>query len=148
MKTLVSLALLLIFLPALPVRAQTSCNARDIIVVEIDNDGAGVERLKFNGEAIDPPAGFNEFHKRCARITVVLATPRVRLSQLQAFPFFLGKIGVSVDETNFFVFEADPSNSQSRWMTYLKNFKTIPFTNDPRELLKITASPPKQNDFR
>ncbi|TAA39248.1 hypothetical protein [Pseudoxanthomonas winnipegensis] len=148
MKTLVSLSLLLTFLPALSVRAQTSCNTRDIIVVEIDNDVGGMERLKFNGEAIAPPAAFDEFHKRCAKITVVLATPRVRLSQLQAFPFFLGKIGVPVDETNFFIFEADPSNSQARGMTYLKNFKTIPFTRDPRELLRITASPPKQNDFR
>jgi len=147
-KALIPLSLLLIFLPLFSATAQTSCSARDIIVVEIDNDKGGTERLKLNGEAIKPPTGFDEFFKRCAKITVVLATPRVRLSQLQTFPFFLGKIGIPIDEKNFFVFEADPSNPNARGMTYLKNFKTIPYTNDPQELLRITASRPSQNDLR
>lgn len=145
MKVLIRLSLLLILAPVFSATAQTPCSARDIVVVEIDNDKDGIEQLKFNGEPIRPPTGFDEFFKRCARTTVVLATSRVRLSQLQTFPFFLGKIGVPIDESNFFVFEADPN---VRGMTYLKNFKTIPYTNDPQELLTITASPPTQNDLR
>jgi len=135
--------LILGFFSISPALAASSCDSRDLVVVEIDMV-KGKEVFKVNDTLVKPGAEFDEVFKNCARKTVVLASPEAKFSQLVDVRFFLGKIGVKSDRDNFFVFLA---KSGARSMMYMETFATIKYTKNREELMKITENPPQESNF-
>ena len=144
MKSLTScLVVLLGFLVFAPANAASSCDTRELVVVELDMVKEK-EVMTVNGVVPKSGAAFDEFFSACARKTVVLASPDTKISQLLNIRFFLGKIGLKAGKDNFFVFFAAPGG---RTMTYMETFATIKYTNDKEELLKITENPPQESNW-
>ncbi|WP_160958966.1 MULTISPECIES: hypothetical protein [unclassified Xanthomonas] len=136
-------AALLTFSIVGPASASSSCDARAVVVVELDvHDGHEVMRIN----EVEPKSGaaFDDFFQNCARKTVVLASPSSTISQLLNIRFFIGKIGLKASKENFFVFAARPGG---RTMTYLETFATIKYTRNKDELLKIIEDPPQESNY-
>lgn len=131
------------FLVFAPANAASSCDTRDLVVVGLDVV-KGKQVMKVNDVVPKSGAAFDEFFSACARKTVVLANPDTKISQLLNIRFFLGKIGLTADKDNFFVFFAVPGG---RTMIYMETFATIKYTNDKEELLKITENPPQESNW-
>ncbi|WP_153066544.1 MULTISPECIES: hypothetical protein [Xanthomonas] len=125
------------------VAASTSCDSRDLVIVELDLV-KGVEVMKVNERPVKGRESFDVFFKNCARKTVILASPRAKISQILDVQLFLGKIGVQPEKGNFFIFSASPDSGA---MTYMGTFATIKYTRKHDDLLQIIESPPEKSNW-
>ncbi|MCS3744982.1 MULTISPECIES: hypothetical protein [unclassified Xanthomonas] len=123
--------------------ASTSCDARDLVIVELDLV-KNIEVMKVNEHPVKGRDSFEVFFKNCARKTVILASPRAKLSQILDIQVFLGKIGARPKNDNFFIFSASP---ESGAMTYMGTFATMKYTRKHDELIKLIESPPEESNW-
>ncbi len=123
--------------------SQESCKNRDLVIVELDVNGGG-EVMKINNEVTKEGASFDTFFKGCARDTAIIATDKVRISQISDILLYMGKVGIKPGKENTFIFLTSGNASS---MVYLENFATIKYTNKKSELIKIIKDPPKQSSW-
>lgn len=140
-----ALIAILLFALFIPVNAfaATSCESRELVVVELDLID-GHEIFKVNEHPVKEGEAFNEFFKNCAKKTAVLASTNARISQILDILVFLGKIGLPAGKENLFVFSVAPSSGA---MTYFGTFATIKLTKEKDQLLKIIEHPPEQSNW-